>query len=103
MKRFFLLAILLASNASAFAADHVVVQKDRRFHPGNITIAKGDSVTFTNDDEFIHQIFLDGAAFHFDTKEKVPGESDTEIFTQAGTFEVRCHIHPKMKFSVTVK
>lgn len=103
MKRIFLAGLLLASSTAAFAADHVVVQKDRRFHPGDISIARGDSITFTNDDEFIHQIFLDGQKFSFDTKEKMPGESDTEIFTQAGTFEVHCHIHPKMKLAVTVR
>jgi plastocyanin len=103
MRRPFLAAILLAHGSAAFAADHVVVQKDRRFHPGSIAVAKGDTLTFTNDDEFIHQIFVGGPVFSFDTKEKVPGESDTETFTQSGTFEVHCHIHPKMKLVVTVR
>ena len=88
--------------APAFAADHVMVQQGRRFHPGEVTVARGDTLTFTNNDEFIHQIFLTAENFSFDTKEKAPGQTDTETFTQAGTFEVHCHIHPKMKLVVHV-
>jgi plastocyanin len=90
---------------AAFAADaaHTVVQKERAFHPGEITINHGESLTFTNNDEFIHQIYSQGAGFSFDTDERNPGETVTETFTTAGTFEVRCHIHPKMKLIVTVR
>ena len=59
-------------------------------------------LTFANDDECIHQIFVDGPVFHFDTKEKAPGESGIESATQAGTFAAHCHIHPKMKRVVTI-
>jgi plastocyanin len=101
--RILLAAMLLLGGAgSAFAADHVVAQKGRRFHPDEVTIAKGDTITFTNNDEFIHQIYVAAQDFGFDTKEKAPGETDTESFTTAGTFEVHCHIHPKMKLVVHV-
>ena len=95
-----LAALLVLAPATAFADDHVVIQKGRRFNPGEVTIRKGDTVTFTNDDEFIHQIYADGL---FDTDEKAPGQKLTESFPNAGTFEVRCHIHPKMKLVVHVK
>jgi plastocyanin len=65
-----------------------------------VTINRGESLTFTNNDEFIHQIFVIGL---FDSEEKAPGENLTESFTQAGTFQVQCHIHPKMKLTVHVK
>ena len=103
MKIFLAIPLLVSSAGAALAADHVVAQKDRRFHPGDIAIAKGDAVTFTNNDEFIHQIFVDDQAFSVDTAEKAPGENVTEAFTTAGTFEVHCHIHPKMRLTVTVK
>ncbi len=103
MKRAILTAILLANSGAAYAAGHTIDQKGRRFHPGDITIARGDTITFTNNDDFIHQIYVDTPEFKLDTKERAPGENDTEAFTQAGTFEVHCHIHPKMKLVVTVK
>ena len=102
MKSLLLTAAFLASAGSAFAANQTIVQKGRRFHPGEVTIAKGDTLTFTNNDEFIHQIFVAGDNFGFDTKEKAPGENEIQTFTQAGTFEVHCHIHPKMKLVVHV-
>ena len=101
MKRFLLPALLFAPFAAMAADDaHTVVQQGRTFHPGEITLNRGESLTFTNNDEFIHQIFVAGL---FDSDEKSPGENLTESFTQSGTFEVQCHIHPKMKLVVHVK
>jgi plastocyanin len=102
MRLFLAAGILLGAAGSAFAADHIVAQSGRRFHPDTVTIARGDTITFTNNDEFIHQIYVAAENFGFDTKEKAPGEADTESFTTAGTFEVHCHIHPKMKLVVRV-
>ena len=99
MKRI-ILASLLAMAGPAFADDHVIAQSSRAFHPSEITINRGDSLTFTNQDDFIHQVYVSGL---FDTDEKAPGQKLTESFPQAGTFEVRCHIHPKMKLLVHVK
>lgn len=96
-----LFALLLLSSA-AFAADeaHTIIQKGRAFHPAEVTINHGESLTFTNNDEFIHQIYAEGA---FDSDERNPGENLTEKFPTAGTFEVHCHIHPKMKLVVHVR
>jgi plastocyanin len=95
------LAILLCCLplAAAAQATRIVVQKGRRFTPAQITINRGESITFTNEDEFIHQMYVDGL---FDSDEKNPGEKLVQPFTRAGTFEVRCHIHPKMKLVVRV-
>ncbi len=78
----------------------VVIQKGRAFRPLELTIARNESVTFTNEDSFIHQIYVDGL---FDSEEKSPGENLNETFPRAGTFRVRCHIHPTMRMTVTVK
>jgi plastocyanin len=103
MWRYLPLAALLA--VPAFAADeaHTIVQKGRAFRPAEVSINRGESLTFTNNDDFIHQIYVDGSGFSFDTDEKNPGQNITETFTASGTFEVRCHIHPKMKLVVHVK
>jgi plastocyanin len=82
------------------AADTVVIQKSRAFRPTDVTIARGEAVTFTNEDSYIHQIYVDGL---FDSDEKGPGENLNETFPQAGSFKVRCHIHPTMRMTVHVK
>jgi len=97
MKKF-LLALLLLSPPPAMA-DQTIIQKNRRFAPAEVTIRRGASLTFTNNDEFIHQVYSEGL---FDSEEKAPGQNLTEDFANAGTFEVRCHIHPKMKLVVHV-
>lgn len=100
-----LLPLLLLFPAAAFAADeaHTIVQKGRAFHPAEVSINRGEALTFTNDDDFIHQIYVEAPDFSFDSDEKNPGQDITETFTASGTFEVRCHIHPKMKLVVHVK
>jgi plastocyanin len=99
MKKFLLLPLLLAP-VIGFADDaHTIIQKGRRFSATEVTIRRGESLTFTNNDEFIHQIYADGL---FDSEERSPGQVLNESFTQAGTFEVHCHIHPKMKLVVHV-
>ena len=95
-----LLALLLMAPVVAVAQDtHLIVQKGRRFSVPEITIRRGETLTFTNSDEFIHQMYVDGL---FDSDERLPGQNLTEGFPRAGTFEVRCHIHPKMKLAVRV-
>lgn len=101
MTRALLLAVLLAPLplTPAFAAT-IVVQKGRAFHPAEISIARGETVTFTNDDSYIHQVYVEGL---FDSNEKAPGENLNETFPGSGTFQVRCHIHPTMKMTVKVR
>ena len=99
MRRSLLLFLLLPVPALA-AGEHVVSQKGRAFRPSEMTINRGESLTFTNEDSFIHQIYVDGL---FDSEEMAPGENLTETFPRAGTFQVRCHIHPTMRMTVHVK
>jgi len=99
MKKLLALALLLALPSAAFAADKVIIQKGRSFNPKDVAISRGDTLTFTNDDEFIHQMY---SADLFDSDERNPGQKLTEDFPRSGTFEVRCHIHPKMKLVVRV-
>ena len=101
MRRLFLLLpLLLPAQAMAADAGHTMSQKGRAFHPTDVTINRGESLTFTNEDSFIHQIYVDGL---FDSEEKAPGENLNETFPGTGTFQVRCHIHPTMRMIVHVK
>lgn len=99
MKKLILPLLLLLPNV-AFAEDHVIIQKGRRFTPPEIAINRGDTLTFANNDEFIHQMYSQDI---FDSEERTPGQSLTQAFGQSGTFEVHCHIHPKMKLLVHVR
>jgi plastocyanin len=100
MRKFLLLFLLLPASAMAADGPRMVIQKGRAFRPLELTVARNEVVTFTNGDSFIHQIYVDGL---FDSEEKAPGENLNETFPRAGTFPVRCHIHPTMRMTVIVK
>ncbi len=99
MKKFLLPLLLILPSVAFTDESHTIVQQGRRFHAGEVNIRAGEALTFTNNDEFIHQIYSDSL---FDSDERQPGQTITEAFPRAGTFEVHCHIHPKMKLVVRV-
>lgn len=80
-----------------------VSQRDRAFNLKTVAVSTGDVVQFTNDDEFIHQVYVDSRDFKFDSAESEPGDVINLKFTVPGTFVVQCHIHPKMMLVVTVR
>lgn len=99
-----LIAALIGAAGAAFAATvHTVSQRNRNFLPAQITIARGDNIRFTNDDEFLHQIYVDSKEMYFDSDEQRPGQAIDVNFPRSGTFQVRCHIHPKMLLTVKVE
>jgi plastocyanin len=100
MKRILVGLLALVPLAASAQGNLTVQQKNRRFVPAQMDIARGAAITFTNNDEFVHQMYVDGL---FDSDGKRPGETLTEAFPRSGTFEVKCHIHPKMKLVVRVK
>jgi len=85
------------------SAQSVAVEiKNFSFNPGEITVPVGGSVTWTNDDSTPHtatgidrEVLQSGAI--------KPGESFTQKFDTAGTFEYFCEFHPNMKGTIVVK
>jgi len=108
-RRAFAFAALIAAAAGWGAAvalagqTHTVIQKDRAFQVKQIDIAAGDTVQFSNEDQFLHQIYVASGGLDFDSREQPPGDVITIKFPNPGTFEIRCHIHPKMSLFVNVK
>jgi len=98
----FLLLVAAAELAGA-AATHRIVQKGRAFGVGEITVSRGDILLFTNEDEFLHQIYVASGGMPFDSSEQPPGQTIEVNFPSSGTFTVRCHIHPKMLLTVHVQ
>ena len=95
--------MLLAAGAVFGAAVHHIAQKNRAFSVSDINIAVGDSIAFSNEDEFLHQIYVESTVMNVDSAEQHPGQTITVTFPRAGTFPVRCHIHPKMLLTVHVE
>ena len=98
-----ILTALALAGAALAAETHRITQKKRSFSQPEITVNAGDTIEFGNDDEFIHQVYVNSDSFKVDTAESEPGNNIDVKFTTRGNFEVHCHIHPKMLLVVHVK
>jgi plastocyanin len=87
-----------------FGAALTVSQKGRAFAPGDVSINRGDVIQILNDDgDLRHHVYVDSDKFNFDSGDQEPGSRVTIRFPVAGTFDVLCAIHPKMRLLVQVK
>jgi plastocyanin len=86
------------------APQYSISQKGREFHPGEITIKRGDAIQIVNDDaDLLHHAYVDSDKFNFDSGDQKPGTVTPITFTVAGDFDVLCAIHPKMRLVVHVQ
>jgi plastocyanin len=96
------LAGIASFSAGAFAADTMIHQKGRVFSTEAITIAKGDSLTFVNDDSVPHNVMSTSPGNEFNLGSLKPGTATPVTFAEAGEATVICAIHPRMKMKVMV-
>jgi plastocyanin len=99
-----IIGALLALGAvagTALAADHAVAISGFSYSPGTVTVAVGDTVTWTNSDAQGHTATADGGSF--DTGTLGNGETGTVTFSAAGSFPYHCTIHPQMTGTVVVE
>ncbi|WP_220443937.1 cupredoxin domain-containing protein [Pararhodobacter zhoushanensis] len=92
------LAFALAGRAHA--ATHDIAIEGMAYSPAEITIARGDSITFTNNDSMPHTATFRSAGM--DTGRLSQGQTATLTFANAGTFDYFCAVHPSMRARVIV-
>jgi len=80
-----------------------VGQKDKQFSVSHLSVKVGDSVRFTNNDPFFHNVFSLSPASTFDLGSYPEGESRTVTFDEAGEVRIECAIHPSMRMVVEVE
>ena len=94
----------LGAAAGLAASAYTVSQKGREFNPNKLTINRTETLTIVNDDaDLHHHVYISAANFNFDSGDQKPGSKIDIAFPTAGTFEVLCAIHPKMRLVVTVQ
>jgi amicyanin len=94
-----LATVLVFFTGVASAGTAQVNIKDYTFQPDQITIKKGDTITWTNMDAGPHDVkFKDS-----DSPDLKKGETYSKTFNEAGTFDYLCDIHPSMKGKVIVQ
>jgi len=98
----FLLGVVVAVEA---AATVTVGQHGMVFTQSSASLARGDRIVFTNEDDVIHNIHIFGPGNDdsADLGLQKPGATLTYRFDKAGAYRVRCNIHPSVKMAVNVK
>lgn len=71
------------------------------FSPATVTIKRGGTVTWTNEDTAAHDVTSTSGAFA--SASLAQGRSYTHTFSTAGTFPYYCSVHPNMKGTVIVQ
>jgi len=97
-----IVVILTGLSVGALAANLTITQKGRVFSSESITIKKGDTLTFANNDSVPHNIISTSKGNEFNLGSQRPGASTDVTFNEAGEAQVICAIHPRMRMTVTV-
>lgn len=92
------------SNSNQASATGTIDIKNMMFTPSQITVAKGGTVTWTNNDTTTHTVIDDlnnvgGPA----SGDIAPGSSYSFTFNKTGSFQYHCRIHPSMRGTIVVK
>jgi plastocyanin len=96
------LVVLVGLSAGALAANLTITQKGRVFSSEEVTIKKGGTLTFLNDDSVPHNILSTSKGNEFNLGSQAPGASTDVTFREAGDVLILCAIHPRMKMTVKV-
>ena len=90
------------AGGDAAAESGAVTIADLKFAPGDVSVAAGSEVTWTNDDSAPHTVTFDDDAAE-SSEELKPGDTFSTTFDEAGSYSYTCAIHPDMTGKVTVQ
>ena len=93
-------ALLICAPAVSAQDDMTVSIQDFSFNPGQITVAPGTTVTWTNEGPSPHTTTADDGSWDSGTLQQ--GEDFSFTFDKPGTYTYHCSIHPDMTASVKV-
>jgi plastocyanin len=95
------LVLAFSGGAGASPATYTVVIEQMRFNPPELTVRRGDHVTWVNKDLFPHTASANSKAF--DSRSIAPDASWTYVAGQPGSYAYRCSFHPAMGGILTVR
>jgi plastocyanin len=92
------------SNSTNQSAAGRVNIANMAFSPSQITVAKGGTVTWTNNDNTTHTVTDDlSNAGGPNSGDITPGSTYNFTFNKTGSFQYHCSIHPSMRGTIVVK
>lgn len=88
-------------NQTETTSQNQVTIENLSFNSSDITVKKGTTVTWTNQDSIAHNVVSSGGG-PLGSKLLNQGESYSFTFNETGTFNYFCEPHPQMTGTVTV-
>ncbi|MCZ2154515.1 MAG: cupredoxin family copper-binding protein [Bryobacterales bacterium] len=90
-----------AAAQTSAAKHHVVVIKNFAYQPATITVKKGDTLEWKNEDIVAHTVTANDKSF--DSGSIAAGSSWKFTAKKAGNFDYICTFHPNMKAKLIVQ
>jgi plastocyanin len=100
--RHVLALICLLIPFAAAAKNHDISQRNKAFSERTVHAKVGDTLTFRNDDPFVHSIFSLSEVQPFDLGPFKAGELRRVKLIKPGKIVVECAVHPQMKLVVEI-
>jgi plastocyanin len=94
-------ALVLIAFTAAAPAPVTVTMKSMNFAPRKVSVSRGTTVVWRNDDQVAHTVTAADGSWTSPAIE--PGKTYRKKFPTAGRFEIICSPHPTMKSTVVVK
>jgi len=77
-------------------------EKDQKFTPDFLVLAKGQELDVTNDDEVAHVVYSTTVANPLNLGRREKGETQSVTFSQTGIFDLSCSMHRSMHAQIFV-
>jgi len=92
----------VAGTTVALAAERTIGQKGKVFSDPEVSLKKGDTLVFLNDDNIAHNVLSTTPGHQFNMGLIGPGHATPVTFDKAGDIQIFCAMHPTMKMVVKV-
>jgi plastocyanin/Cu/Ag efflux protein CusF len=114
MKKLLLTTALMLATTPAFAKEYTIkevtdydAKKQHFFSPDMLTIQPGDTVTFVNAQDEIHDVMFVNVPKQVDEmimspKQEKKGDKFSYTFTVPGTYKFHCHAHEQLGMEGTL-
>ncbi|MFJ8910862.1 plastocyanin/azurin family copper-binding protein [Amycolatopsis sp. NPDC102389] len=93
----------LAKEKATAASAKTVEIMGYKYSPASLSVAVGDTVTWTNHDTAPHNVVITDGPEKFTSPTLQQGQTFSHTFTKAGNYSYYCSVHPDMKASVQVE
>lgn len=94
-------SVLPSEEATPSAQRVEVIISNLSFQPASITVGKGSTIVWRNQDTVAHTVTAEDGSFSSGTI--VAGDTFEQRFDKVKTYTYSCSIHPEMKGTIIVK